>query len=262
MLYYYPNNIEYTFFEEKRFNEDNLPKYEDIEFMAKYIDFIKINNNKKEKISIELFEKLKHIIYFDYTKNIKIPTLREKSIENQPLIRDYIISGDIIPFEKFDYTSNTSLMEATKKLNVENFSSLYEYLAHGKHIGNCGQTARLFYLLYSDNPTVKLNDRAKALPLIKTKNSTNGGHVWLEVTTNGDEYILDSSLLLAIPIELKQKLGYIDGYIEDRDDIIDSNYNDSMVYSHILLNKKYKTTDKASYAQYREYIKTLIKEER
>ena len=263
MLYYYPNHAEYKFFEEQRFNENNLPKYEDIEFMSKYIDFIKVTDeNRKEKISLEIYNKLKPIIYYDNTKNSKIPTLREEAIKNQPLIEKYIENGEIVPFEKFNYTSNTSLLEATKKLNVENFSSLYEYLVRGEHIGNCGQTARLFYLLYNNNPTIKLNDRAKALPLVGTKNSENGGHVWLEVATNGGDYILDSSLLLAIPVELKKELGYTDGYIEDRDEVIDSNYNDSMVYLHMLLNKKYETNDKASYMQYKEYIKNLVKEER
>ncbi|MGN1012383.1 MAG: hypothetical protein ACI4ON_00945 [Clostridia bacterium] len=78
---------------------------------------------------------------------------------------------------------------------------LDEVFKYGLNIGHCGLTAR--YLVIN----IPHTDLYYGIfpPLIGTKNSPTGSHAWA-VCGN---YVLDTTLMLAIPIEEAKNLGYI-----------------------------------------------------
>lgn len=81
---------------------------------------------------------------------------------------------------------------------VNSMKQVYEY---GLNIGHCGLTARYLMRNFSDLDLYygKLNG------LIGTKNSIDGNHAW--VVTH--DYIIDTTLMIILPVELALKIGYI-----------------------------------------------------
>lgn len=81
---------------------------------------------------------------------------------------------------------------------VDSLKEIYEY---GLNIGHCGLTAR--YLMRSFSDLELYYGRFNAL--IGTKNSIDGNHAW--VTTH--DYIIDTTLMIILPIETALKIGYV-----------------------------------------------------
>ena len=211
-------------------------------------------NNMDEKVPLNIWKIL--IKLFQYKEIDKMQDLRKEAISKNPDIKKYIESGDIKGFETFEYKPGQTLLEATKNVNVESYSNLYEVFNRGEHIGNCGPTSRLIGIMF-DEPEFHVGK----LPCIRgTKNSEDGVHAWAEAKINGKEYIIDTSTMLVIPIELKEKIGYVDTkkpysvyYLVNTGSLADKYYN------HYEELSKISTKDKFSYASYRENIRKLQK---
>lgn len=83
----------------------------------------------------------------------------------------------------------------------EHASTLKDIYQKGFNIGHCGLTSRYLAKQF-DTATLYYGT---ATLLIGTKNSPNGEHAW--TTLNG--YLIDSTLMIAIPLEFANELGYI-----------------------------------------------------
>ena len=107
-----------------------------------------------------------------------------------------------------------------------NASTLEEIYKKGFNIGHCGLTSRYLARKF-DTATLYYGT---ATLLIGTKNSPNGEHAW----TTLDGYLIDSTLMIAIPLEESIKLGYIpekeiahsSARILSEYDIYDQEYNE------------------------------------
>ena len=86
------------------------------------------------------------------------------------------------------------------KILEEHASTLGEIYKKGFNIGHCGLTSR--YLAKKFNTATLYYGIATILT--GTKNSPNGEHAW----TTLDGYLIDSTLMIAIPLELIHELGY------------------------------------------------------
>ena len=193
---------EYQFFERKRFNKDNIPTWKDVSFLfkneaLKHIESKITDKDKEQKIPVNIWEKMIKIFKYKLTDK-EIPNLRKEAIEKQPKIKEYMENGEIKTFEEFEYNGKT-LLERTKDINVESYSSMYELFQRGHHIGNCGHTSRFIGIMF-ENP---LFHTGKADCLQGTKNSEDGGHAWIETEIDKQKYIIDTSMLLVIPKKLK-----------------------------------------------------------
>lgn len=262
-MYYYQTSAQEEFFERKRFNDENLPTWKDIEFIENskiYKELEIIPGEKNEKVSLEEWNKLKTYLYFD-EKKARIETLRRPAIMKEHLILYYIEENEIIPFEKFELEEEKengekkTLLEKTRDINISTYSSMFEFFARGDHIGNCGRTAKFFGTIFR---TPEFHTKGNAPFLAGTKNSENGNHAWLEARVGRFKYIFDTSMLLAIPIKLKNELGYSD----DRkpmslDEMIEYDDSDDMFWNHYNESINYLTKDKASYVTYLEKVKEL-----
>ena len=247
---------EYQFFERKRYNKDNIPTWKDVEFLFKNEEFKHIGSKiteieKEQTIPVNVWEKM--IKIFQYRpSNKEMPNLREEAIKRQPKIKEYMENGEIKTFEEFEYNGK-SLLERTKDINVESYSSMYELFERGHHIGNCGHTSRFMGIMF-ENP---LFHTGKAECLKGTKNSEDGGHAWIETEIDKQKYIIDTSMLLVIPEKLKEEIGYEDTKkAYTKKEYIDEN---DVCFNHYEIMAKYPTTDKFSYHSYTENIRNLEK---
>lgn len=255
-MYYYHNRIEESFFENKRFSDDNLPTNGDLEFL-RGTEILKKFGIKlglgEEKVSKDDWEKLKPILYFT-GKGSQIETLRKAAVNNCPKLKEYILSGKIIPFENYQSEDGKNLIKKMKDINVNTFSSMYEYFAEGQHIGNCGITSKLYGIIFED-PEYHTNGQCELLKGTKGCSIENPSHAWLEVILNGEKYIVDTSLLMLIPIELKEKLGYKDLKRPiNREELIELEDTDDILYEHYNILSKRSSKNKASF---NNYIKVL-----
>ena len=71
----------------------------------------------------------------------------------------------------------------------------------GFNIGNCGLTSRYIAIKFEEAELYY----GIATLLIGTKNSKHGNHAWTVI--NG--YVIDSTLMLCIPLNIAAALGYI-----------------------------------------------------
>lgn len=257
----YTNLDEYEFFEKKRFEDNELPRWKDIDFIFKEEVFKKIKNRISDKEAIvpkEIWEILKKILYYKEADIASIPNLRKEAINNVPSMKSYIENGEIIPFEKFEFKEGKTLLEATKDVNVSGYSSLYEYFARGKHIGSCGFTSKLMGIMFKD---VNFIRSGQALSVIGTENSIGknglqGSHAWVEAKINGKSNIIDTSLMLVIPVELKEKMGYRNLRPPmNLDELLQYDDPDEKYYEHYKILSKYSTKAKASDETYKQYIR-------
>ena len=247
---------EYQFFERKRFNKDNIPTWKDVSFLfkneaLKHIESKITDKDKEQKIPVNIWEKMIKIFKYKLTDK-EITNLRKETIEKQPKIKEYMENGEIKTFEEFEYNGKT-LLERTKDINVESYSSMYELFQRGHHIGNCGHTSRFIGIMF-ENP---LFHTGKADCLQGTKNSEDGGHAWIETEIDKQKYIIDTSMLLVIPKKLKEEIGYVDiKKAYTKKDYIDEN---DTYFNHYEILSQYPTTDKFSYHSYTENIRNLEK---
>ena len=256
-MLFYKNYDEEKFFEKKRFNLENIPTWNDIGFLLKEKPIKEMNfkiKDMNEKVPLNLWKII--IKMFQYKETDKMQDLRKEAISKNPDIAQYIESGEIKGFETFEYKPGQTLLEATRDVNVESYSSLYELFNRGEHIGNCGPTSRLIGVMF-DEPEFHVGK----LPCIRgTKNSEDGVHAWAEAKINGKKYIIDTSTMLVIPVELKEKVGYVDTkrpynvYV-----LVNAGSMSDKYYNHYEMLTKISTKDKLSYASYKENIRELGK---
>lgn len=81
--------------------------------------------------------------------------------------------------------------------SADTLSEIYKY---GYNIGHCGLTSR--YLIRTYEHSTLCYGKSKLL--VGTDSSPNGEHAWL----NMDEQIVDTTLMISIPIEKAEELGY------------------------------------------------------
>lgn len=86
------------------------------------------------------------------------------------------------------------------ELLEKNASTLEEIYQKGFNIGNCGLTSR--YIARRFDEAELFYGCAKLL--IGTKNAEKGNHAWTVI----NDYIIDSTLMLCIPITEAKQLGY------------------------------------------------------
>lgn len=253
-MLYYKTQEQYEFFEHKRYNLENIPTWNDIDFLLKEKELRNIKEkikNKNEKIPPKIWETLIKIFQYRGTSK-EIKNLRDYASKKMPDIDKYIANGDIKTFEDFEYKDGKSLLQKTKDINIESYSNMYEFFERGEHIGNCGRTSRFMGILF-ENPQFHTG---KMSALTGTKNCDNGIHAWIETKINNKTYIIDTSMMIVIPLELKEKIGYEDTkrtYGKDELVLYD------MYFNHYEELPKYPVKDKFSYTSYTENIKKLEK---
>lgn len=209
----YRSSLEEKFFENKRIND--IKTWKDIEIIDnKILKSLGLNRKESsEELSNEELEQLKKILIFD-TQCTHIDHLREYAVIQERKqwgeggLEEGLVSGRIIPLEKLETESGISFIAKSKEIDVPTYSSLYEYLARGEHIGTCGFSSKLFGIYYHDS-LKDIECQEGILPIIKgSKKSSNGNHAWIEADYKDKRYIIDTSLLVAIPVELKESIGY------------------------------------------------------
>lgn len=204
----YKNTNEVKFFEYNTYDDKNLPKWGEIQFLlnnkklAHKLNFDeayeRTGSDDTKEVPFYIWKALKKLVFFN--EEGQEPQNMRDEIKNKEFI-ELIEQEKIKKFEDFEYSQGESLIEATKRLNINSYSSLFEYLCKGKNKGNCGMTSKLFMLLYGDK--IELHE-GYMKEMEGTINSPKGQHAWLEL----GGYIFDTSLLLVIPKRYKEELGY------------------------------------------------------
>lgn len=258
-MLYYKNWKLYNFFEKERYNANKIPTWDKIDFIFEDLELKDLKNkikNKNETVPENIWKKIIKIFKYQNLEG-KIDNLREPAINLQPKIKEYMDKKEIKTFEEFEYRNGKTLLEELKDINVCSYSNMYEYFQRGEHIGTCMNTSRLMGVIFK-NP---LFYKGYADCLIGTKNCLNGIHAWIETEINNKNYVVDTSMMLVIPADLKEELGYkspTNPYTVE--DII--SYGDSCdtFYSHYKELIDYPTKDKFSYTSYNENIREIKKE--
>lgn len=88
-------------------------------------------------------------------------------------------------------------LDQTLETNATTLKEIYE---RGYNIGHCGLTSR--YVARTFDEATLFYGNAKIL--IGTKSSPNGEHAWTVI----NNYVIDTTLMLKIPIDTAQELGY------------------------------------------------------
>ena len=252
-MLYYTNPKEYEFFELNRYGNKEIPSWNDVDFLINREELEsvrKLIKNRDEKIPKSVWNKIATVFQFK-DDGKKIETLRSIAINKNPDIYKFMQNGEIKSFDMFEY-SGKSLLEGTKNINIETYSSMYEFFKRGEHIGNCGRTSRFMGVMF-ENPEFHTG---KNIALLGTKNCHNGVHAWLETYINGEKYLVDTSMMLVIPERLKEKCKYED---TKRPYFKDELMPDDMYFNHYEELRKYPTNGKFSYASYKENIMKLEK---
>jgi hypothetical protein len=250
---FYKKGFYEEFFENKRFSEENLPTLGEVSEIIEDIFNKRVVRNFERKLTLAEWNFISRFICFKDT-NKNLPSCRSIAYANNAELLNYIKNEKIYCFEDFMYNENETLLEATKKVNVETYSSLYEYFKTGEHIGNCGTTSKLIGIMFNNpNYIVKGN----SILLKGSENSPNGEHSWIEAKINNSEYIIDTSLLLVIPKELEEKLGYKAIKKVNKEDMLKYYDREGILHCHYCELSKKTTENKASY---NAYLTNLLKE--
>jgi hypothetical protein len=102
---------------------------------------------------------------------------------------------------KWNEEFQQSIFEIELDKDLEDHAStLEEIYQNGYNIGHCGLTSRYLAKKF-DTATLYYG---KATLLIGTKNSPNGEHAWLTI----NNFVIDTTLMICIPLEQAKKLGY------------------------------------------------------
>ena len=258
-MLYYKNGKLFRFFEKERYNISKIPTWDEIDFIFEDLELKDLESKIKDKSQIvpeNVWKKIINVFKYKDTKK-DIDTLREPAIKLQPKIKEYMDKKEILTFEEFEYKNGKTLLEETKDINVESYSSMYEYFKRGDHIGTCMNTSRLMGVIFK-NP---LFYKGYADFLTGTKNCSDGIHAWIETEINNKNYVVDTSMMLLIPSNLKEELGYRSPQKPYTvDDIISYGDNCDTFYNHYMEMPKYPTKDKFSFMSYNENIKEIKKE--
>ena len=109
-----------------------------------------------------------------------------------------------INLEKFAWSEELKKQILSIKLDEEletNAETLEEIYTLGYNIGHCGLTSR--YIAKQFNEAKLFYGKAKLL--VGTKSAPNGEHAWTTI----NDFLIDTTLMLCIPITEIIKLGYI-----------------------------------------------------
>lgn len=87
--------------------------------------------------------------------------------------------------------------------------TLFQVYASGFNIGHCVTTSRYFSREF---PNAEMH-MGNMKFLAGTKHSTNGGHAWVEMA----DMLLDPTLMILLPVSLKEEFGYKTGKILAKD---------------------------------------------
>ncbi len=258
-------------FENKRKGQDI--SWEEISFISDEVLY-SIGLKRKEDgiLSAVEKEKLEQVISYN-PKASKIRHLRKEATnglndsEKSACLKENLLNGTIIPLEKIKDDNGDSFIKRLKKINLEGYSSFYEYFATGSNIGMCGYTSRKIAVCYSDIFS-NIECHSGILKIIAgTGESKKGAHKWIEVDFQGKRYIIDTSTMLMIPIELKNKIGYIDenksykfkDYIEFISKTNKTLSSEDEELLELIEKKDIPTLGKYSYNHYLNYCRALNK---
>ena len=105
-----------------------------------------------------------------------------------------------------EYKWSNSLIKIIFSIHLDPYletktKTLEEIYKYGFNIGHCGLTSRYLAIKF---PTAKLQYGTCKL-LIGTKNAPNGEHSWIII----NNHLIDSTLMISIPIDKITKLGYL-----------------------------------------------------
>ena len=100
--------------------------------------------------------------------------------------------------EDFKQLIISTPLDKTLEKKADNLEEIYK---PGFNIGNCGLTSR-YIARHFDEAELYYG---KATILIGTKNCKDGNHAWTVI----NNYLIDSTLMLCIPINEIKQLGYI-----------------------------------------------------
>ena len=158
------------------------------------IDYI--NSNNLEQIIRDEFYKMRGIDISDSKRYII-------SYEDAKREKDsYLVHVDL---EKYVWDKELRDFVFGIQLNLEyedEISTMQEVYEGGYNEGHCGLTSR--YLAINDD-SIELPSRNSTCSLLKgTAGSDDGNHCWCFK----DDYIIDTTLMIKIPIELAKKIGY------------------------------------------------------
>ena len=244
---YYSSSDEINFFEHNRFSDRNLPCYKDVAFLLGInINSEPWNRLQDKKISCELWKKIFGITHFDYSLKRELPSLREQVFKKNSKYEEFLDKGKIYGFESYEYNGKV-LEEVLKSVNIDTYSSMYEYFALGDNIGTCGFSSALMGVMFKD---VKWN-RGIIPAIAGTSNSENGSHAWIDVNHNENRIIIDTSLLLVIPEEYSIELGYVPTNTYTIEQKYDDDSFGDIYWEHYNVRSKQTTKNKASYEMYR-----------
>lgn len=119
-------------------------------------------------------------------------------------LRQYISETNDIDLNKYAWSEELKQQIFSTKLDKdleENADILNDIYQMGFNIGHCGLTSRYICRQFPEATLYY----GKASLLIGTPSSPNGEHAW--VTING--YLVDSTLMICIPLTKINQLGYI-----------------------------------------------------
>lgn len=120
------------------------------------------------------------------------------------LMREEISKKYNVDLEKYAWPEQFKEMILSIKLNQDYETSaktLREIYEHGFNIGRCGLTSRYIARKFEEATLYY----GKADLLVGTKSSKNGEHAWTTI----EGFLVDSTLMLLIPMSEAVSLGYI-----------------------------------------------------
>jgi len=109
-----------------------------------------------------------------------------------------------IDLEKYKWSS--SLLTSIFSIELDKYlethaSTLEEIYKYGFNIGHCGLTSRYIARNYSQATLYY----GTASLLIGTNSSPQGEHSWITI----NDYLIDTTLMICIPLDISKSLGYI-----------------------------------------------------
>ena len=135
-----------------------------------------------------------------------------------------------INLEQYKWTpeilTNIFSIKLDKELEAH-ASTLEEIYEYGFNIGHCGLTSRY---IVRNHPQATLH-YGKSQLLIGTNSSPQGEHAWITI----GNFLIDTTLMICVPINMSQSLGYIpEKQIAPESAIILSEYDTYENEFHIL----------------------------
>lgn len=155
-----------------------------------------INSSNLDQIIRDEFYKMRGIDISDFNRYVISYKDATREVEEYPEyvnLEDYVWGKDLK-----DFVFNIKL-DPEREDKVNTMQEVYE---EGYNEGHCGLTSR--YLARNDD-SIELPPRDATCSLLKgTAGSNNGNHCWCFK----DGFIIDTTLMIKIPVELAGKLGY------------------------------------------------------